>query len=103
MGVIGNMARSSTTFKKGQGGKPKGAETMVKKEARGLFLQIMEGEIDHVQDALDKVRQRDPARYLDILAKLMPFFIPKQLEVKDTTPDKVNIPVIAWLKPDGKT
>ena len=44
-------------FKKGQSGnpkgRPKGAQDKVSREARSLFIHIMEGEVGHIQDALD--------------------------------------------------
>ena len=49
-------------FKKGQSknpkGRPKGAQDKVSREARSLFIHIMEGEVGHIQDALDGSRQR---------------------------------------------
>ncbi len=70
-------------FKKGdkRPRKPKGAENKVTKEARELFKDIMEGEIIHVQESFQKVRQKNPAKYLDCLSKLMPYFLPKQVDL----------------------
>lgn len=78
-------------FKKGNSGKPKGAETHVKKEARALFMDIMEGQVNHIEDSLEAVRKKDSARYLEVLSKLMPYFIPKKLEVD--TPKSLTINV----------
>lgn len=76
------------TFKKGESGnpagKPKGAEAKTTKEAKEIFISIMNGEIDHIQDSLDKIRKNDPAKYLDVLSKLFPYFMPKQVEINAT-------------------
>jgi hypothetical protein len=67
-------------------GKPKGALNKTTKEARLLFMQIMDGEIDHIATALEAVRNESPAKYLDVMAKLFQYSMPKQLDVK--TDDK---------------
>lgn len=68
----------------GNTGRPKGSETHVKKEARALFMQIMEGQISHVEDALEDVYYKDKAKYIECLSKLMPYFLPKnhQMQIK---------------------
>lgn len=68
-------------FQPGNPGKPKGAEARTTKEAKELFMAIMGGEIDFIKDSLEKIRQKDPARYLDVLAKLLPYFIPRQVDI----------------------
>lgn len=77
------------TFEKGNPGKPKGAESKTTKAAKELFLSIMEGEVEFIQEALGKVRKVDPARYLDTLSRLFPYFMPKQVDVT-TDGDKIN-------------
>jgi hypothetical protein len=75
-------------FKKGKSGnpagKPKGAEARTTKEAKELFISIMNGEVDNIKDSFDKIRKKDPAKYLDVLAKLFPYFMPKQMEINAT-------------------
>lgn len=77
--------RTAGQFKPGQSGnpagKPKGVKTRTTKEAKELFMAIMGGEIDFIKDSLEKIRQKDPARYLDVLAKLLPYFIPRQVDI----------------------
>jgi hypothetical protein len=79
-------------FEKGNPGKPKGAENKTTKEARQLFLNIMEGEVDHIKNALEEIRDKDKAKYLELLSKFFPYFIPKKLDI--STPGdglKINI------------
>lgn len=76
-------------FKKGQSGnakgRPKGATDKVTREARALFVQIMDGEVKHIEDALDALRQESSEKYLKALSGLFPYFMPKQQELSVTT------------------
>lgn len=85
------MSKEKTQFKSGNSGKPKGAENKTTKAAKELFVQIMEGQVDHIEESLDKIRVKDPAKYLEVLSKFYPYFMPKKLEVD--TPDGINIKV----------
>lgn len=81
-------------------GKPKGTQNKTTKEFRELFIAIMNGQIDYIGEALEKVRAESPAKYLDALAKLFQYTMPKQLDIKSdgekitdvtvTYVDKVN-------------
>lgn len=85
------MGKEKTQFKAGNPGKPKGAENKTTKQARELFISIMEGEQMHIKASLDYIRDKDPAKYLEILSKFYPYFIPKKLEVD--TPDSIKIEI----------
>lgn len=78
-------------FEKGNPGKQKGAEHKTTKAAKELFVSIMEGEVDHIKESLDKVRQKNPALYLMTLSKFYPYFMPKKLEVDTPTEITVNV------------
>jgi len=87
------------TFKKGDikpvnSGKKKGSENVTTKKGRELFLDIMEGEIDNVKEALESVRKENPAKYLDVLSKLLPYFMPKLTDIttngKEITNEKIT-------------
>lgn len=80
-------------FEKGNAGKPKGAENKTTKAAKELFLSIMDGEVENIKDSLDKLRTKDSARYLEVLSKFFPYFIPKKLEV-DSKPTEMIINVV---------
>jgi hypothetical protein len=79
-------------FTEGNPGKPKGAVNKTTAAARELFLSIMEGEQGHIQNCLEKVRKKDPAKYLEVLSKFYPYFIPKKVEV-DQKPTEMTIHV----------
>jgi len=75
-------------FKKGNThgkGRPKGASNKVTKEARDLFVKIMNGEVGHIEDALDALRSESSEKYLKALSSLFPYFMPKQQELSVTT------------------
>jgi hypothetical protein len=71
-------------FKKGESGnktgRPKGAENKLTKAARDVFIETLEGQVDNIQDAFDKVLKDSPARYLDLFAKYAQYFVPKKTE-----------------------
>lgn len=62
-------------------GKPKGTLNRTTKEAKELFISIMNGEVDNIKDALSKIRTKDPSRYIDALAKLFQYTMPKQVDI----------------------
>lgn len=78
-------------FEKGNPGKPKGAKNQTTQAARELFLSIMEGEQQHIQECLSKVRTKNPAKYLEVLSKFYPYFIPKKIEVDTPTTMTINV------------
>lgn len=78
-------------FEKGNAGKPKGAVNKATQQARELFTTIMEGEVDNIQESLEKVRKKDHGRYLDVLSKFLPYFIPKKVELNTPTDITINI------------
>ena len=79
-------------FKKGESGnpngRPKGARDKVTAETRAMFMSIMEGQISHVADELDLLREESPEKYLKALSSLLPYFMPKQTETEVT----LNVP-----------
>ena len=62
-------------------GKPKGVENKVTKQSKELFVQILEGEVQHIQQAFAEVRQDDPSKYLDLFAKYAKYFVPAQVKI----------------------
>lgn len=73
-------------FEKGQSGnptgRPKGAVNKVTQEKRMLFLSIMEGQVDNIEDSLDRIREESDEKYIKALTGLLPYFLPKQQEVE---------------------
>ena len=73
------MAKSSTTWKKGEGGKPKGALNRTTKDAQRLFIEIMDGQMDRVREALANID--DDERYINSLAKLLQYYLPRKTDI----------------------
>jgi len=82
------MAKSSTTWKKGEGGKPKGAVNKTTKEAQRLFIEIMDGQMDRVREALANIT--DDEKYINALAKLLQYYLPRKTDVT-TDGEKIDI------------
>ena len=79
--------------KKGQTGnpegRPKGSKNRTTKEAKQLLEQILLGQVDNIQAALNKL-QKDPARFLDACAKMFTYVLPKKSDItSDDKPLKV--------------
>jgi hypothetical protein len=60
-------------------GRPKGAANKITTEAREVFARIMEGQLDRVEDALSQLYRESPLHYLQVFARLAPYFIPRQM------------------------
>lgn len=96
-------------FHKGQnktGGRKKGAENKLVKEAREVFLETLEGQSEHIAEAFEKVRKENPKAYLDLFAKYAQYFVPKKsqsdIDLKaDIVTNIINLG--KGVKPDEST
>jgi hypothetical protein len=96
------MARPKGSAK--YGGRTKGTPNVTTKEARALFIQIMNNEIPNISEALTAIKAESPAKYVDALSKLFQYTIPKQLDIK-TDGEKitgVNVTYIDNVKDTSK-
>jgi len=86
-------------YDKGQSGnpngRPKGAKGKISSEARQLFVQVMEGEMDNIKDSLGILRENSDEKYLKALSGLMPYFMPKQVETDVTILEAIKPP--SWF------
>ena len=93
------MKKIGRPFEAGNKGKPKGAQAKVTKEARLLFIEIMQGQVPHVQEAFEKLKS-DPEKYINCLSKLFPYFMPKKLDMtSDGKP--IENQVVIFQLPDN--
>jgi len=65
------------------GGRNPGTPNKLTGQAKEIFNEVMDGEITNIKAALDEVRKKDVAKYLDVVAKLLPYFMPRKLEIDD--------------------
>lgn len=86
-------------FEKGQSGnpagRPKGAANKVTAEKRALFLSVMEGQVEHIEDSLDRIREESDEKYVKALTGLLPYFMPKQQEIDVSLKPKASAP--SWF------
>jgi hypothetical protein len=80
-------------------GKPRGTQNRTTKEAKELLEHILLGQVDHINEALNHLRLRDPARYLDSCSKLFTYVLPKKTDVTSDG-EKLAPPVIVFKKTD---
>lgn len=86
-------------FKKGQSGNPKGrgkgVKDKVSTQARELFVQVMEGEMENIQNSLAILRENSDEKYLKALSAMMPYFMPKQTETEIKVQEAPSAP--SWF------
>ena len=58
----------------------KGSLNKVTQETKKVLQTVLEGQIDRIELALDKVYERDTTTYLQIITKLLPYLLPKAKE-----------------------
>jgi hypothetical protein len=63
------------------GGKPKGALNKTTKQAHELFVYIMNGQVKHIEKALNNILEDDPEKYINALSKLLQYYIPRKTDV----------------------
>ena len=71
------MAKTSTSFKKGQGGKPKGALNKTTKDIKQAYQQLIEKNLDNLTGWLEKIAEKDPEKAIRIINDLSEYVIPK--------------------------
>jgi hypothetical protein len=73
------------------GGKVKGSQNKTTKAARELFVQTLEGQVPNIQEAFESVREKDPAKYLDLFAKYAKYFVPVQMNITGEQPVVITV------------
>lgn len=71
-------------FEKGktkEGGREKGVPNKLTQDARKLFTSTLERQVVHIHDAFMEVREKDPAKFLELFAKYAQYFVPKQVDI----------------------
>lgn len=76
---------ANTTGKK-FGGRTKGTPNKCTSKTKELLSDVICGEADRIQEALDEVFEGNKRDYLHIMAKLLPYVIPRATEAQTKEP-----------------
>jgi len=89
---------ANPNWQKGQSanpnGRPKGVPNVSTESIKRYYMDLLDGNLENIQDWLDRVAEQDPKGALDFLIKLSPFVVPKKTETDVTvdSPLKIIIP-----------
>jgi hypothetical protein len=72
-------------------GRPKGRVNNSTEKIKEAYTDLIEGNLDNIQNWLNRTAATDPARALDFLIKLSPFVIPKKQQADITFENPINI------------
>ena len=62
----------------------KGSPNRVTAKTKSLVSELILGQTDRIQDALDEVFECNKREYLQIMVRLLPYVMPKATEVEST-------------------
>lgn len=77
------------------GGRTAGTPNRTTAQAKELLEQIMFGQIDNINEALNNLKDKDYAKYLDACSKLFTYVLPKKTDV--TSDDKPILQQVAKI------
>ena len=98
------MARTKTTFRKGQGGlRPKGVPNKVTRDIKEAYRQLIENNLDNLTLWLEKISEKDPEKAIRILADLSEYVVPKLARTDLVSGDKPIKPVLNVTVDSPKT
>ncbi len=78
-------------------GRPKGSPNKATKEIRDILTSAISNEIPHMVDCLERLRISDDKTYINAMAKLIAFVVPKPQEIElksDQLPAEITFNVI---------
>lgn len=73
----------------GPGRKP-GSPNKATAELREYVKQIVAGQLPYVDESLDKVREKHPDKYIQLLTRLIDLVLPKQQQVEITSEEGIS-------------
>lgn len=77
------------------GGRRAGTPNRTTTEAKTLLDQIMYGQLENMNDSLETLHEKDPAKYLDACSKLFTYVLPKKTDVtSDNEKIQIKLPDI---------
>jgi hypothetical protein len=71
------MVSAMAQGRKTGGGSRKGIPNLLTRDTRAVFSAFVEHNAERVQELFDQVAEKDPAKALDLLAKMSEFVVPR--------------------------
>ena len=68
-------------------GRPAGTQNKTTTEMKKILQQVIGKQLDNIEEALEEIREDDPARYMDILSKFIQYVMPRQTQSDITNSD----------------
>jgi len=68
-------------------GRPKGSVNETTKRVKEVFANLLEGREEELQEALNKLRDKDPRGYLEMYVKISQRFVPEVSRAEITGQD----------------
>lgn len=67
-------------------GRPKGSPNVATAEIREYLKMLVADQLPHLEEALDRVREKDPGKYVSLLTRLNELVLPKlqNIEISNT-------------------
>ena len=81
-------------------GRPKGVPNKATKDIKQHYADLIAGNLDRIQGWLDRVAEENPQAAIDLLIKLSPFVIPRNVSQEITFESPINI--VIPKNPDEK-
>jgi len=72
-------------------GRPAGVPNKATKDIKQHYADLIAGNLDSIQGWLDRVAKEDPGKAIDLLIRLSPFVIPKNVSQEITFESPINI------------
>ena len=85
------MAKEDTQFKKGNPGRPKGAENKLTKTVRETVLEVFNELQQSEEHSLKAFAEKNPTEFYKIASKLIPTDLKAELTGQDGQPTKFEI------------
>lgn len=92
--------KTSTSFKKGQGGKPKGAQMKATKKAKEIILAAIDNMAPDFMGVMNELKETDKKTYVQVMVRLFDFVLPKTIQLEGPENSK-GIPIVSWAQDDN--
>ena len=76
----------------------KGTPNRITSKTKALLSDLILGETNRIQEALDEVFECNKKEYLHIMIRLIPFVMPRATEVESE--EKVERQPLSWFTPE---